>query len=233
MDTHVSVADLIAILRALPLFKPLPDDALRDLALDCQVDRFEVGAVVFYAGDPATRFWMVREGQIKIIRYDETGREVVPELIQAGEAFGGATLFFTCQPATAQAIVDTETVSFPAERYEAFLLQQPRAALNVIRMLGGRLQSVMTTNMLAGERVERRLAHILLKLAKRSGRTEAEGVLITIPLSRQDLADMSGTTLETTIRLMSRFRSEGLVKTRRGGYIVILDMERLQAVART
>ena len=79
----------------------------------------------------------------------------------------------------------------------------------------------MGLQILAGERVERRIAHILLKLADRVGRAEPEGVLITIPLSRQDLADMAGTTLETAIRTISRFHAQGWVATRRGGYLLI------------
>jgi CRP/FNR family transcriptional regulator len=90
---------------------------------------------------------------------------------------------------------------------------------------------MMALQILAGERVERRLAHILVKLADRVGRPDPEGVLITIPLSRQDLADMAGTTLETAIRTISRFREQGWVKTRRGGYLVITGLERLQQQA--
>ncbi|MEK6573248.1 MAG: helix-turn-helix domain-containing protein, partial [Chloroflexota bacterium] len=65
----------------------------------------------------------------------------------------------------------------------------------------------------------------------RVGRTEPDGVLITIPLSRQDLADMAGTTLETAIRTMSRFRSQGIIETRRGGYLMIADVEMLRQQA--
>ena len=90
----------------------------------------------------------------------------------------------------------------------------------------------MKMNALAGERVERRLAHILLKLADRTGRREPEGTLITIPLSRQDLADMAGTTLETAIRIMSRFNLSGMVKTLKGGYLLLLDEEQLRQLAK-
>jgi len=85
---------------------------------------------------------------------------------------------------------------------------------------------------LAGERVERRMAHILYKLANRLGHAEADGILITIPLSRQDLADMACTTLETAIRTVSRFNKEGLIATRRGGYVVVTDPEGLEKLTR-
>jgi CRP/FNR family transcriptional regulator len=95
-------------------------------------------------------------------------------------------------------------------------------------MLGARHLSMINMQILAGERVERRMAHILFKLAIRVGRPDPGGTLITIPLSRQDLADMSCTTLETAIRTVSRFQKEGMIMTRRGGYLVVTDMERLK-----
>lgn len=233
MVAQVPITDLVSLLKSLPLLADLPDRELQRLAAQCRIDHYAAGATIFYQGDPTTRIWIVRTGQVKIVRHDETGRETILEIIPQAEAFGGAVIFVPRQPATAQAMTDAEVVSFSSEVYAEFISGNPALALKLIRMLGGRLHSFMQMNALAGERVERRLAHILIKLAARSGRPDPEGVLITIPLSRQDLADMAGTTLETTIRLMSRFRSEGLVKTRRGGYLVIGDIDRLREMART
>jgi CRP-like cAMP-binding protein len=233
MPLLTSLSEAVALLRALPVFGGLPQEEFAALATQCRSDVFKAGENIFYQDDPCERLWLIYKGQIKIIRHDENGREVVPEILSNGEAFGGATIFFTHQPATAQALTDVETISFPSSLYADFLLEHPEIALNFIRMLGARLQTLMVVSMLTGERVERRLAHILIKLAERTGRPDREGTLITIPLSRQDLADMSGTTIETAIRIMSRFRSEGLVKTRRGGYVVLLDCERLRQIART
>jgi CRP/FNR family transcriptional regulator len=98
-------------------------------------------------------------------------------------------------------------------------------------MLGMRLHSMMGLQVLAGERVERRVAHIVLKLASRVGRPDDEGVLIPISLSRQDIAEMAGTTLETAIRTMSRFRAQKLIKTLRGGYLLITNEEALRQMA--
>ena len=233
MPLSPSISETIELLRTLPIFGPLLQEDLAVLAAQCRSDWFKAGETIFRQGDPCTRLWLIHRGQVKIIRHDENGREVVPEILADGEAFGGATIFFTHQPATAQALTDTETVSFPSGVYADFLRENPEVALSFIRMLGGRLQTFMVASVLTGERVERRLAHILIKLAERVGQPDYEGRLIPIPLSRQDLADMTGTTIETAIRVMSRFRSDGLVKTRRGGYIVLLDCERLQQIART
>jgi CRP/FNR family transcriptional regulator len=195
------------------------------------VDTFEREGVVFNQGDPCDRVWLLSAGEVKIIHQALDGREVILEMISAGEVFGGTVLFMETHPATAKAMTAVETVSFSSQAYLRLLEAHPALARKLIRMLGGRLHSMMGLHILAGERVERRMAHILLKLADRVGRAEPEGVLITIPLSRQDLADMSGTTLETAIRTISRFREQGWLATRRGGYLLITALEALRQQA--
>lgn len=221
----------LELLHKFPLFAGLPEADLASLASHVRLDLFAREAVIFHQGDPCERVWLVQHGQVKIVYHDLDGREVILELISPGEAFGGAVLFMPRQPATAKAIEDSEIVSFPSELYAGFLKSHPDLSLKLIRMLGGRLHSMMGLQILAGERVERRMATILLKLADRVGRAEPEGLLITIALSRQDLADMAGTTLETAIRTMSRFRSQGLIETRRGGYLLITNPEQLRQQA--
>ena len=222
----------VALLRRLPLFAGLPESDLLALAVECRVDHLDTEAVVFRQGDPCDRIWIVHQGRIKIVRHEEDGREVILEIIPPGEVFGGGAIFLPEQPATAQAITQAEVISFSSQVYTQFLQDHPLVALKLIRMLGLRLHSSIEMTSLTGERVERRLAHILLKLGARTGRPDPDGTLITISLSRQDLADMCGTTLETAIRVISRFRAEGLIKTRRGGYLVILDLQRLQQRAK-
>ncbi len=221
----------LELLHKLPLFAGLPEADLAALAGHVRLDLFAREAVIFYQGDPCERVWLVQRGQVKIVYHDVDGREVILEIISPGEAFGGAVLFMPRQPATAKAIEDSEILSFPSEIYGGFLKAHPDLSLKLIRMLGSRLHSMMGLQILAGERVERRMATILLKLADRVGRAEPDGMLITIALSRQDLADMAGTTLETAIRTMSRFRSQGLIETRRGGYLLITNLDQLRQQA--
>ena len=226
---QMSAADpTLNLLARVPLLANLPERDLAALADLTRVDHFEREAVLFGQGAPCDRVWLLRAGEIKIVHQELDGREVILEVISPGEVFGGAVLFMEAHPATAQAMTSVETVSFSSEAYARLLDGHPPLARKLIRMLGGRLRSLMGLQILAGERVERRLAHILLKLADRVGRVDPEGVLITIPLSRQDLADMAGTTLETTIRTISRFRAQGWLETRRGGYLLITNLAALR-----
>lgn len=227
-DIAISRLELLA---RLPLLAGLPERDLAALADLARGDRFEREAILFSQGAACDRVWVLRAGEVKIVHQEMDGREVILEMISPGEVFGGAVLFMEAHPATARAMTSAETVSFSSESYARLLADHPALAQKLIRMLAGRLQSMMSLRIMAGERVERRMAHILLKLADRVGRVEPEGVLITIPLSRQDLADMAGTTLETAIRTMSRFREQGWVATRRGGYLLITGPAQLQQQA--
>jgi len=221
----------LSLLAQVPLLAGLPERDLAALAEVARVDQWEREAVVFDQGAPCDRVWLLRVGEIKAIHHELDGREVILELISPGDAFGGTVLFMDTHPATAKAMSAAETVSFSREAYARLLDSHPELARRLIRMLGGRLRSLIGLQVLAGERVDRRMAHILLKLADRVGRAEPEGVLITIPLSRQDLADMAGTTLETAIRTISRFHAQGWLETRRGGYLLLTGLDALRQQA--
>jgi CRP-like cAMP-binding protein len=231
MPTDAPTAATLSLLSQVPLLAGLPAADLADLAGLARAETVERDAIVFRQGDPCDRVWLLRTGQVKIVHQELDGREVILEVVSPGEVFGGAVLFMAAHPATARAMTPVETLSFSSEAYTRLLDQHPIVARKLVRMLGSRLHSMMGLQIMAGERVERRVAHILLKLADRVGRPEPDGTLITIPLSRQDLADMAGTTLETAIRTMSRFRVNGWVASRRGGYLLITDLEALQRQA--
>jgi CRP/FNR family transcriptional regulator len=205
-----------------PLFRDLTPSQRSDIVSRFREDTFNQDAYIFYENDRAARLWIVRDGQVKIVKYGEGGREAVIEVISPGEVFGGAAMLMPQHPAT---------LSLSTDQYKLMLQEQPAVAVRVIESLGHRLLSVIGTRMMASERVERRIAHILLKLASKSGVESEAGWQISISLSRQDIADLSDTTIETAIRVMSKFRKAGLVKTRRGGYVVILDPGQLREIS--
>jgi CRP/FNR family transcriptional regulator len=231
MPLETPTATTLSLLSKVPLLAGLPPADLAELAGQARLELVERDAILFRQGDPCDRVWLLRTGEVKIVHQELDGREVILEVVSAGEVFGGAVLFMAAHPATARAMTPVEVLSFSSEAYARLLDQHPSLARKLVRMLGTRLHSMMGLQIMAGERVERRVAHILLKLADRVGRPEPDGVLITIPLSRQDLADMAGTTLETAIRTMSRFRAQGWVTSRRGGYLLITNLDALRQQA--
>ncbi len=218
----------VDVLHQVPLFASLTLDQIAAVADRFHAETFRMDQIIFLEGDPADRLWIVHSGQIKIVKHTSDGQENLLEVITPGEMFGGAGLLLATHPATAVAMTETLTLSIEREPYRQLIRQYPDIALRIIDLLGERLQAAMKMRALSTERVDVRLANILLKLCNKAGDQAAEGVRIRLPLSRQDLADMAGTTIETAIRIMSRFRKEGWVHTEPGGYIVVTDLSRLQ-----
>ena len=225
------MSDRLETLQHVRLFASLTAKQIGSFANQFHTDTFAQDNLIFLEGDPADRLWVVQDGQVKIVKQSADGQESLLEVIMPGEMFGGAGILFPIHPATAIAMTDVTLLSLERSAFIQLLRQFPDISLRIISLLGDRLRAAMHMRALSTEHVDIRLAHILLKLANKIGIPEAEGVRINMPLSRQDLADMAGTTIETAIRIMSRFRKENLVMTEPGGYVVITDSDRLADLA--
>ncbi|MBX6323544.1 MAG: Crp/Fnr family transcriptional regulator, partial [Rhodospirillaceae bacterium] len=134
-------------------------------------------------------------------------------------------------PGTATATVDSVAVGWPQATTRELMRRHPQIALNALGTVGSRLQEAQSrVRELSTERVEQRIAHALLRLAEQAGRPIAEGVEIEFPLSRQDVAEMTGTTLHTVSRTLSHWESAGIVRSGRQR-VVIRNAPALMAVA--
>lgn len=187
---------------------------------------------IFFEGGPSSWIGVVLEGRVKMIKHSENGKDVVLDLIAPGEMLGEMAAFNgEPYPATAQAMEPTVVAIIHQDDYLRLLKQYPALALRMIEELGRRLREAQETiKSMAVERVERRIARILLKLAATTGLSSEEGIVIEMPLTRQDIAEMAGTTVETAIRTMSKFRKRGLVQTKRGR-VTILQPHELVKIA--
>jgi CRP/FNR family transcriptional regulator, nitrogen oxide reductase regulator len=198
---------------------------------------YERDEYLFLEGDPARWVVLVTAGRVKMIKHSESGRETILGTFGPGEIVGEvAVLVGEAYPATAQAMEPAVTLSLSRAAYVDLVRSHPELAWAVIEELGRRLQQAHEAiRSLSVEKVERRVARVLLRMANTAGERlddpRAPGaVRITIPLSRQDIADMAGTVIETAIRAMSKFQKQGYLETR-GGRIVLLQPHRLVAIA--
>jgi CRP-like cAMP-binding protein len=192
---------------------------------------------LFFEGAPAKWLVLVAEGRVKMIKHSESGRETILATFGPGQIVGEVgVLVGEAYPATAQALEPAVTYSLRRDAYADLLRAHPDLAWALIAELGRRLQRAHEQlRSFAVEKVERRVARVLLRLANTAGErlddaTLSGAVRITVPLSRQDVADMAGTVVETAIRTMSKFQRQGLIETREG-HIVLLDPHRLVAIA--
>lgn len=188
--------------------------------------------VFFREGDPAESFFVLETGSVKLTQLTPEGHQIVMRLLGPGAAFGGVAAFGgATYPVTAEAITDSSAFEWPGDVMAALLERHPRMALNALRFVAGRLHELQVQyRQLATERVERRIARALLRLVQQAGRRVESGVLIDLPLSREDVAQMTGTTLYTVSRTISRLESEGVLEAGRQR-MVIRNPHRLLAIA--
>ncbi len=221
--------------KRIPFFSSLPQRGQEEIVAPLlQEERYRQDEYLFYEGDPAQGLFIVEEGQVKIIKHSPRGKDMILRLLGPGEMFGEVAAFDGGpSPASAQAFEDTTVFHLPQRDFLRLLHEYPSVALLVIEDLGRKLRDAHDLiRALTTDTVEKRIATVLLKLAEKLGRPEERGIRLKIQLSRQDLADMAGTTIETAIRVLSKFSKEQLLM-KEGKYIIVLDRGALASLSRS
>jgi CRP/FNR family transcriptional regulator, nitrogen oxide reductase regulator len=221
-----------SLISDLPLFDGLPPEALDEVLEDARSMQYPRGAHVFEQGASAHAFFVLLHGRLRVTQVTPEGHQIVVRFVSPGDVFGVAmALQRATYPGTATAVVDSLALVWPNSAWQALSTRYPALALNVLQAIGGRLQEAHARiREISTEEVEQRVAHAVLRLAAEAGRDTPDGVLIDFPISRQDVAEMTGTTLHTVSRVLSVWEAAGWVQGGRQR-IVIRDMPRLQELA--
>jgi len=221
-----------AFLRANPVFAGLPAGEVDALGTRAREERIRARDYVFMEGDPAHWLCVVKSGRVRIVRHGRAGRDVVLELLGAGEVFGGvAVIEQRPYPASAQASETSVVLKLPGDAVRALADRYPSVIREMALVMGRRLRAAHdSVKSLAVDPVEARLAAALLRLVEREGARAADGAALPFHLTRQSLADMTGTTVETTIRGVSRWIKDGLVSDD-GRRLVLEDVAALRMLA--
>ena len=221
----------IDLVRKIPFFTSLSGADARRIA-DSLVERIvRRGEYLFWEGDPAEWLYVIREGKIKLVKSSSNGKEMVLEMVPPGQVCGTAVIYSPTQ--LSSAVAESATTAFGLRRseLERFIYGTPQVAKAVIEYLGNRLKSAHDTiTSLVTSKVETRIASVLVKLAEHHGSQTPKGIRINIPLTRKDVADAVGATVETTIRTLSRFQKQKILTTE-SKHILILDVPRLKKLA--
>ena len=189
-------------------------------------------SVFFHEHDAATHCHLLISGRVKLVQATLDGTQVVTRFIGPGDVFGWAQILGApVYPGSAEAMLDSVALTWDGGAMRDVLLSSPRLAVNVLEMVGGRLREAQERlRELATERVERRVARALLRLAAQSSQEIPEGLLIGFPVSRQDLAETTGATLHTVSRILAGWEQAGIVGGSRQR-IVLLSLDRLEELA--
>ncbi|MCZ8548019.1 Crp/Fnr family transcriptional regulator [Mesorhizobium qingshengii] len=220
---------LIASLSAFQGLTPAELDRMVGQARSLRIAR---NRAVFEQEGDAHSFFLLLDGHIRVVKSTAEGGEVTVRYIGPGELMGIATaLGRTTYPASAIAAVDCVVLAWPSVLWSQFASAYPSFGASTYRTVGNRLQDAHTRVVeMSTEHVDRRVAHALLKLVNQTGRKTQEGLMIDFPISRQDIAEMTGTTLHTVSRLMSAWEGRGLVKSGRQK-VTVVEPHRLLMLA--
>jgi CRP/FNR family transcriptional regulator, nitrogen oxide reductase regulator len=221
-----------SLIADLPMFAGLGAGQLDEILSEAQSVRYPKGANLFEQDAPATSFFILLHGHLRVAKLTPAGQQVVVRFVAPGEIFGIAkAIGRTTYPATATAVVDSVALVWPSAAWPRLVENNPALGSNALRTVGSRLQEAQTRVVeMSTEQVERRVAHALLRLEKQAGRKVEEGVRIDFPISRQDVAEMTGTTLHTVSRILSAWEEQGWVEGGRQK-IVIREAHKLFLLA--
>jgi CRP-like cAMP-binding protein len=214
------------------LFSGLPRAVLEDVSACARQEYVAKGHLIFPQGGRAERAYALGEGSARIVQTGSDGGQVVIRFIGAGEMFGTIPLFTDhIFPADAIAAERALVISWSEAEIMRLLETCPQAALNVIRIIGARLAEVQNrVRELSTQGVERRIAHALLRLVDQAGRPTGDGAQIDLRLRRQDLAEVSGTTLHTASRLLASWEKAGHIASQRQR-LTVRDLSWLRRIA--
>lgn len=210
------------LIKNLELFRALPDEALDAALQHAQVRRLADGDTAFQQGEEATHFFVLLHGHLKVVQVTAEGEQVVVRYVNPGDVFGIARAMRRSHyPASTIAVQESIALAWPSSEWDQFVAGNPHFASNALQTVGQRLQDAHSRiRELSTEEVEQRVARAILRLVDQSGEETPEGIQINFPITRQDIAEMTGTTLHTVSRLLSAWKERGLVNSGRKRIVV-------------
>jgi len=221
-----------SLLTGLPPFSLLRRPQVREILDLSTPRRHDERSDVFRQGAEADRFFLLLDGYIRVIRGTEDGEQVIALHIPPGQLFGIApAIGKTSYPATAHCATEVLELSWPSRLWAEFVQKYQGFSTESYKTLGQRLgefQAQVTD--LATRAVEQRLAVCIRRMALQSGRKADHGIEIPFPITRADIAEMTGTTLHTVSRLMSAWEKDGIVRNARR-QVTVTDLDRLTRLA--
>lgn len=195
------------------------------------VASFPRGHTLARQGDPANAFYVLESGFLKLLQLTTDGTELIVRFVVPGEPFGGVVALSDAPyPVTAVAVQPSVVRTWSRNAVAQLLAATPQVRVNIMREMATHMTEALTrVRELTTARVGVRLAHTLLRLARQCGRQTPDGILITQPLTRQELADLTGTTLYTVSRTLTKWETMGLLESRKR-LLLLRSLEKLEEV---
>jgi CRP/FNR family transcriptional regulator, nitrogen oxide reductase regulator len=220
-------------LRNTQLFGDIPPELLEQLTQTAHYRTAQAGETLFHQGEEAHTFFIVLDGRLRLVQHSAEGKDVTMATFVGGDTVGLiVALTGEPYPGTAEVLEEIQVMALSGEITWQIMNQHAPLAVSVLRMTAARLHEAHNRiRELSTERVQQRIARSLLRLLEKVGVKEAQGAIrIDMRLSRQDLAQMNGATLETVSRTLSAWEQQGIVQSGRE-HITILRPHQLVTIA--
>jgi CRP/FNR family transcriptional regulator, nitrogen oxide reductase regulator len=206
-----------SLLTGLPPFRTLSGPQIRQILDAARTARYDAGQKVFSEGTEVDRFFLLLDGHVRVQRTTAQGDQIILLHIAPGQLFGiGAALGHKVYPATAVAADDCVVLCWPNRLWPEFIARYDGFATQTYATVGERLNDMHAVIVeMATKQVEQRIAAALLRLVTQMGRKVDAGIEIDFPITRQNISDMTGSTLHTVSRLLSAWEKDGIVASER------------------
>lgn len=199
--------------QGVPLFDGMAGEEIDDILRTASSRRYTPGEAVFEQGQAADQFFILLFGRLRVTQVTPEGAQIVVRVVNPGDLFGIAKALRRADyPGTASVVTESIALAWPMSEWDQLVSRHPALAVNAMQTMGSRLlEAQQRLRELSTEEVERRVAHTVLRLANQAGRREDGGVRIDFPISKQDIAEMTGTTLHTVSRILTAWEREEIV----------------------
>lgn len=216
---------------SISLFDGLADHVVQELLRQAQTRRLAAESLLFGEGLSARAVHVLMTGFVKLVQTTPSGEHVITRYIKPGETFGTPALLGDVYPADAIAVTTCIEMQWPSAIIRDLMARYPNVALNALREHETRLREMESRlRDLSSGTVEQRIAHALSRLAHKFGQLVSDGLEIPFPLSRQNLADLAGTTLHTVSRTLGSWEAQGQIRRGRRR-VVVTDITGLALLA--
>lgn len=216
----------------IPMFSMLEDAELNKISKLIINKNFEKGKVLFLEGELADTLYIINKGKVKIHKYTKEGKEQILFILSEGEFIGALNLLKSGHyEFNAEVLEDSSICILSKQNFDKILLKNPQITLKILEKIHDRLvllEDLVQT--LSTKDIEARIATLLLTLIKDFGCESEEGIILEIPLSREELGNYVGITRETISRKLTSFQDDGLIELVGSKKIIIKDLSKLKKI---
>jgi CRP/FNR family transcriptional regulator len=219
-------------LRQQALFESLDEEEIKQLCWISAYKQAKKGDIIYFSDQSIDRFYLLKKGRIKIAYYDESGSEIVSEILKEGDIFGELTL----QPAEnanhefAQAIsAEVSVCSFLIEPFKEILGKRPDVAIRFSKMVGDKLKIISARYAdLVFKDARTRIVNFFRLHAQHEGRKVGDSYVISMFMTHQDIADFTGSSRQTVTTIINQLEAEGKLKFDGRKRLLIPDINQLR-----